>query len=226
MTSINESEISGAKWEILETVAKEPISPKGLAKILGSTQANMSQQLKLLEAYGYVKKKRVDKGPGSRKKNDSRIVYSLSKNLISVTKIHPLNIKKEEIRLTPLNQFLANIMLCDIKEGSEELLELYITRKDLFKDIDVLFYLRTESKEIHLLVVTENLDKFRGDNSTIDLSNGEGGLKLRFWSHTIQDMKKGISKQEKYFVEQMKIAKFLYEKKLNYSTHILEGYDE
>ena len=50
---------SGTKWDILRLIAKEPRNPLELARVLGTSIANISQQLRLLEAAGLVRKEKV-----------------------------------------------------------------------------------------------------------------------------------------------------------------------
>ena len=50
-----ESLFSSTRWEILELLSKEKLSPIELSLKINTTSANISQQLRLLELAGLVK---------------------------------------------------------------------------------------------------------------------------------------------------------------------------
>lgn len=225
MTENTDQYLHGIKWEILQELSKKPSSPRQLGDILGTTIANISQQLKLLEAYGYLKSKRVDKGKGSRKKSNSRIIYSIIRSQTIITQIQPNLVVKEEIKQSHLHNYLIRTMLIDTKEASELLIKFYIDYQDIIDEIDALFYIKTDGNEVHLLVITENLEKFRGKHSHIDVWKEKPG-KIVFWSHNFEEFGDGLKRKEKYFLDQIKKVQLLYEKKPYFATQLMEGSDE
>jgi hypothetical protein len=123
---------------------------------------------------------------------------------------------------------MTNVLLHDLKEEAEALLKFNIDFKELFSEIDSLFYIKTEQNkegvEIHLFVITEALDKFRGPKSKLNIISNEGAtpnIGLRFWSHTLAEVKAGLNAKEQYFLDQTTNVKLLYEKKSNYASQIL-----
>jgi hypothetical protein len=218
----NDSEFAGSKWLILKELSAKPSSPKQLAERLNTTIANMSQQLKLLDAYGYVKKNRVDRGKEGRKNRNSRILFSINKNLILLTSIQPASVTRKEIKPTPENIFFSALMLLEFKEEYLFLSKFYIDNQKLFGLIDALFYLRTEKDDIHLLVLTEDLAEFRETKSKLDVEIGGKIRHIRFWSHTIAEFREGLMRKEKYFIDHKNNAKLLFEKKPNTFHRVLE----
>ena len=71
-----ETLLTGTKWDIIELLAQSKFSPSELAKKLNTTIANISQQLRLLQTAGLIKKKRT----GSGKPGKPRMLFSLSNN--------------------------------------------------------------------------------------------------------------------------------------------------
>ncbi|HLD86585.1 MAG TPA: MarR family transcriptional regulator [Candidatus Nanoarchaeia archaeon] len=71
-----ESFFTDNRWHLLAQLSKGPSSPTQLAQTLNTTIANISQQLKLLEAIGLVKKERVR----NRDKGKPRMLFSLSQD--------------------------------------------------------------------------------------------------------------------------------------------------
>ena len=218
----NNEEFAGSKWLILKELSEKPASPKQLSEKLDTTIANMSQQLKLLEAYGYVKKNRIDKGKGGRKGRISRIVYSIEKNQVILTSIQPNFVMKKELRTTAENQYIVNLLLIDPKECTPFLLKFPLNHEKLFNLIDALFFLRLEKEDIHLLVITENLTEFRNEKSKLEIEYAGKKKNLRFWSHSLPELKEGLQRKEKYFTDQMSVATLLYEKKPNTISKIKE----
>ena len=71
-----ETLLTGTKWEIIELLAKKEFSPTELAEKLNTTIANISQQLRLLQAAGFVKKERV----GTAKPGKPRVLFSIAED--------------------------------------------------------------------------------------------------------------------------------------------------
>ena len=94
----DDSIVQGTKWDILSALAYQELSPKQLAEKTWTTIGNVSQHLKILEAFGYVKKSKKDKGNGSRKNPDTRIKYGLVKSKSLLITIGPEIAMKKEIR--------------------------------------------------------------------------------------------------------------------------------
>ncbi|MGV8161771.1 MAG: helix-turn-helix domain-containing protein [Candidatus Nanoarchaeia archaeon] len=207
----SENEIAGSKWQILKILSKNPQTPKQLAEKLGTTIANMSQQLKLLEAYGFLKKTRADKGPSGRKNKDLRVMYTLVKNKTWVTTIGPGNVKKKEIRMDQSNNFLMNLLLLDLKEETPFVMSFFLTH-NLVEYIDSAYYLDSKGTEIHLLIITKKLEHFRENKSAIKFKYKSEDKTIRFWSHTIPEIKDGLSRKEDYFQTLIAQASPLFEK--------------
>lgn len=218
-----ENELAGSKWQILQALSTSSLSPKQMADKLGTTIANVSQQLRLLEAKGYLKKERTDKGKGARKEKDVRVSYSLVKNRIFLTSIHPLSVERKEIRTNQDNSFYTNVLIQEFKLETNYLFKFYLDHEALFKYIDALFYLKMEGDEINLIVLTEDVSHFRGQKSILDVVVAGKKASIKFWSHTVQEIKEGFGRNEKYFLDLMAKPVLLYEKSPNYAKKQLEG---
>jgi hypothetical protein len=211
MTDEFSDEIAGSKWQILKILSKSPQTPKQLAEKLGTTIANMSQQLKLLEAYGYLKKARADRGPNSRKGKDLRVLYTLVKGKTWLTSVGPGNVKRKELKLTPDTSLMINLLLSDYKEEIPFILNFFMNHS-VVEHIDSAYYLRSDSEEIHILVITKKLDQFREAKSAIKIKHRNGERTIRFWSHTLPEIKDGLVRKEPYFQDLIVQSTPLYEK--------------
>ncbi len=91
-----ETLLTGSKWEIIELLAKEKLSPIELAKRLNTTVANISGQLRLLQTAGLVKKEKT----GSAGAGKPRVLFSLSEDYGFVIVFSKDFAKKKLLRLT------------------------------------------------------------------------------------------------------------------------------
>ncbi len=106
------------KWNILSLLAEDDYSPLQLSEKMNSTISNVSQALKLLEAAGLVKKKKIS----NRDKGKPRILFSLanesayivtmtngfaSKKLVITTTYHKAILKIWSIENTSLHAGLT-----------------------------------------------------------------------------------------------------------------------
>ena len=90
-----ETLLTGSKWDIIESLAKTSSSPLELAKKLNTTIANISQQLRLLQAAGLVKKKRTSEvKPGK-----PRMLFSLADDFCFMIVVSKNFTNKKLIRL-------------------------------------------------------------------------------------------------------------------------------
>jgi DNA-binding transcriptional ArsR family regulator len=100
-----ETLFTASKWEILQHLAAEPLSPLQLAEHSSTSIANISQQLRLLEMAGLVKSERVP----NRDKGQPRILYSLVGDqsfLIAATNDF---VEKKLLRLSAYNKAILRI---------------------------------------------------------------------------------------------------------------------
>ena len=95
-----ETLFTSSKWDIIELLAKKSYSPLELSKKLNTTMANVSQQLRLLEALKFVNKKKIS----NRDKGKPRTLYSLSGDYTYVIAFMPGFAQKKLIKLDSHNK--------------------------------------------------------------------------------------------------------------------------
>lgn len=91
-----ETLLVGTKWDILELISEKPYSPIEIAENLGTTIANVSQQLRLLQTAGIVSKKRT----GTGKPGKPRMLFSLADNFAFIMVMSNGFVKKKLIRVS------------------------------------------------------------------------------------------------------------------------------
>ena len=102
-----ETLLTGTKWDILELLAKDKLSPSELAKRLDTTIANISQQLRLLQTAGLIKKKRT----GSGKPGKPRMIFSLSNNYAFVIVFTDGFAEKKLVKISDKEKFVLKQMI-------------------------------------------------------------------------------------------------------------------
>ena len=102
-----ETLFTSTKWEIIEALSVKSHSPLELSKKLNTTMANISQQLRLLEALDLVKKKKVS----NRDKGKPRTLYSLSADYAYIILFAQGVAQKKLIQLAPSTKTIVRGLL-------------------------------------------------------------------------------------------------------------------
>lgn len=97
--------LSGTKWDIVSSLAKQPKSPMELAKELRTSTANISMQIRLLEVAQLVAKKRIP----NAKAGEPRLSYYLTQNLLFVHGASPQVQMRQAISLNSEKEIILNI---------------------------------------------------------------------------------------------------------------------
>ena len=143
---------TASKWEILKLITAAKRSPLELAQILHTSIANVSQQLKVLEKGGLIKKERL----GNARKGLPRLLYSLAEEcsyLIAASKDFT---EKKLVPLSTFNKIILRIWFLDKPEYHYFLEKAFWSLEPYWKDIQGLFldqYLTED--DLHLVVVAK-----------------------------------------------------------------------
>lgn len=87
---------SDTKWRIIEEVSKSEKSLDSLAKTLKTSSANISQQLRILELLGIIKKEKT----GTVFKGKPRVMFSLKEDIAYIILASKDKTAKKLVRLT------------------------------------------------------------------------------------------------------------------------------
>ncbi len=102
-----DSFLTSPRWEILVIIAEKPSSPVEIAEKLNTTVSYISQQLKLLDAAGIVKKEKT----GAVERGKPRALFSIS---------------EEFAYLTLLSEGLANKNLLKLDYHHKDILKIWM----------------------------------------------------------------------------------------------------
>ncbi|MBU0667266.1 MAG: ArsR family transcriptional regulator [Nanoarchaeota archaeon] len=175
-----ETLFTGSKWDILQLLEENELSPIELADKSGTSMANISQQLRFLEMAGLVTSKRIS----NRDKGQPRILYSLSGDhsfLIAVSKGF---VEKKLFELTEYQKMTLKIWFYE-KSETHIFIEQAITK---------------------ILPYLEKIDLIAIDRNSSDLSLILVGYSHKVSQEQIKDLQ-GTSKTVKFVTKTEESAK-------------------
>lgn len=187
--------ITGTRWEILKALSKKKMISSELARHTKTTLPNISQNIRLLEAYGYVTKTK------QKTKSKPSDLYELKKEFAQVTICGFGSAEKTFFNPDIIQTGILNSLF--LKNDQKWIIQLLFNKKflELCKSIA---YIESNDKEIHLLIVSEKIDEFRKEFSHIKLELDKEKRKIACWSHTKEEAINGLNNKEKYFLDLFK----------------------
>ena len=135
-----DSFLASPRWEILNMITDNPSSPMEISEQIGTTMSFISQQLKLLEAAGLVKKEKT----GAVDKGKPRSIFSVS---------------QESVYLIPLAKNFSEKKLVALSPEKKIVLKIWETSNSKFHPIlENFFWTKLQSKldkikSIHIKVI-------------------------------------------------------------------------
>lgn len=137
------------RWNILRAISNEPQSPIQLSLILNTTMANISQQLKLLEAMNLVKKEKIR----NRDKGKPRTLFSLNGEYALLVPTTRHFAQKKLVQVTPHQKTIMRIWF--LSEELQHLAEaIYWKLHERLSD----FALAADEGENKLYIITDHKD--------------------------------------------------------------------
>ncbi len=149
-----ESMFSGGKWQLIELLSRKELSPLQLSEILGTSVANVSQQLKLLDLLGLLSTVKVP----NREKGKPRTLYSLSNDYVYVISVLKNYAGKHLIKASPIHSAMARIMCIPETELHYPLMKLFWRLEPSFEYIKALYF---DKSKATMFVVSENQSKLK-----------------------------------------------------------------
>ncbi len=191
--------LTDTKWNLITELARKNQTPTDLAKKANTSLANITQQLKLLEAYGLVKKKRrINSNEPGKPKTE----YSIGKEIIHLTYINQDNTEKKELDLDIIQKAIINLWLNIKKEDIYFIEKCFILNEELLKKCQAVALVKTTPEQIELLMITHDVHHIREKYSNLIITNLEDKKrKIVFWTHSIEEIETGLKHNEKYFLD-------------------------
>ena len=205
--------LTDSRWAIIKELSKKELSPSEIAKKTHTSVANISQQIRLLEAYGIVKKKRKI---SDNKSGKPRTTYGIAKDIVETTIISPTQCERKNFDLNFLQKAILNSWAY-LKQGNDDFfLRFIVPTDDIINKCLAIGLVKENGESFELLLLTkeEHLKEIRDKYSNQEISNSEGEKKkIRCWTHTTDEIETGLKVNEHHFVELTKDIKPLMDKK-------------
>jgi hypothetical protein len=139
------------KWNILKLLSGTPLSPLQPSEKRGTTIANISAQLKLLEVANFVKKERT----GSAKAGKPRYLFSLTKDYAFITSVANNLAFKELLAVQPHQKTTLAIWTLQKQYHAPLTKFLYLHEELLNKDV----YISTDGSSATMHIISEKKKK-------------------------------------------------------------------
>ena len=202
--------LTKSKWSILKELAKGEKSAVEIAKKTSQSIANVTQQLKLLEAYNLVKKSKQEQ---KKKAGKPKTPYVLSQEIVVASMLKPGLAEKKSLKLKEADDCQKSLMNIFFTLNSSDMYPLtkFICNTDMIKKADTLAYLKSDDKEIEIMIITDHVKEVRENYSNISIAGLEGKTKkIISWSHNMKEVEDGLERKEAYFVNLIKNSKEIF----------------
>lgn len=200
---------SSSKWQILSELSKGPKSPLELANIFKTSVANISQQVRLMEAAGVVGKTKVS----NFEKGKPRMQYYIKEEILYILRLGKNFASKQTLKKDPLTTYILNTISIIGKKDQFFLLKFFFDNTDILMDASICVFKNTE-KSIELFIITEKIDEARKRISNIEIKNASGNAKkIISWSHNTFEVEQGIKNNDPHFLNLIRESTILFDEK-------------
>jgi DNA-binding transcriptional regulator GbsR (MarR family) len=194
------------RWNILKLLSSDELSPLQLAQKSNTTIANISQQLRLLEAATLVKKVKIR----NRDKGKPRTVFSLSNDHMYIVSTMSNLADKKLIAVTPYHKILLNILFVEDKEVHYYLSKLYWELEKYLDTIKAVIYI-SNGDEIKIAIITDKIKELEKKISVISIEKPNSQSKaVKLYFALKADLIKGLKAKKGLFSEKAKLH-FIYD---------------
>lgn len=182
-------------------MAKRPQSTSELAERLGTSQANVSQQLKQLELAGFVARRRA-RGKGKHYE------YLIPEERMHLTYLGPRTALRKLMDGSDMERFIAGLQL---HPHNIALMTFVLGHPELIRGMRAMGVLDRSSPE--LFVIADSVDDIRREHANITLDTLEGQARLVLWSHTMAEVEQGLDRGDQYFYDALAQIGLMYDPK-------------
>ncbi len=206
-----------SKWKIISEIANSPCSPTDLALKTGTTVANISSQLKLLEALDFISQEKLS----NIGKGEPRKLYSIKKEFAYLIISTRSAVGKKMIRLDEKTIPFFSVWLLPDQSVQQILIKFYLEYEGLLSDAVSLGYLGIKDNELELLLIHETPQNAYFLNER-NITRLEKTYKLKVHINTKEEFNRGLKNNEPYFTSSLKKVFLLLDKE-DYQTKLKKG---
>ncbi|MBN1503220.1 winged helix-turn-helix transcriptional regulator [Candidatus Woesearchaeota archaeon] len=185
-----------SRWKLLNELSDKPLSPTELSKKIGSTIANVSTQLRLLEALDFITKSREK----SYSVGKPAVLYSLKKEFAYLTIVSNSLVGKRLIKLDYFHNIVLNIWFINDYKVHYYLQKFFFQFEHILTGCDAFGYLDMNPTELEILILCSNPNEHQNLFADARIEKqGEEAKKIKASIHSIEDIKRGLENRDKYF---------------------------
>jgi len=153
-----------SKWKILELIAEKPSSPTEIALMLKTSVSYVSQQLKLLEAAGFIVREKT----GIIDKEKPRYLYSLANEIFHLAALAKGWSSKKLFHLTDYHKIILKIWLLENSLIHYHVEKLFWLIEYKIDEIEGIFFRNKDKNELIFVseskLVKNKIDSFLKQN--------------------------------------------------------------
>jgi hypothetical protein len=210
--------LTKGRWSILKELAKGEKSAAEIARKTNQSIANITQQLVVLEAYGLVRKAKLEHEKQKQAKpGKPKTPYALNQEIFAFSFLKPGMAEKSVIKLKETDLFPKFVLNAyfTLKEEDHYPIVKYVCESEILKKADCIAFLKSNEKEIELFIITDQqLHDFREKYSNVHINCLDGKTKkIISWSHNKKEVEEGLAARDDYFVNLAKNSKELVDRK-------------
>lgn len=194
------------KWIILKEIAQAPQSPSDLALKLNTSLSNITQQLKLLEAYKLVRKEKSEKKQAGK----PRTIYHINTEVAYATILMENKAERKIFPIDNNNRMFFNIVFSLNPDDLIYILKFTFKYDDVLKKCKAIGFLKSTKDSIELFLITDHLEEIRSKFSNIFIEDqNEKTKKIINWSHNEFEINEGLNRKDKYYMDMLKNVQIL-----------------
>lgn len=197
--------VSGTQWKLINGLTRTH-RMDGLADEAGTSVPNTSRHLQLLEAKGYVSKRRAaSEGAGKPANRYSLDCDRAFGGVMSDELTH-----KTELSLdTPFAAALwKTLLVC--KPEDFYYVSSFLTG-DILEHVDALAYLRRSPAKIEFFALTGSVGEVREEYSNVRVEQGGEEKEIVCWTHNKEEVGDGLERDDDYYEDLVGDATVLYD---------------
>lgn len=200
--------LSNSRWQILKELADKEQSALDLSLVLDTSVSNMTQQLKLLEAYNIVSKKKSNE----KQVGKPKIIYEIKDEFAYTVLLKKTCAERRLFKLEGFNGFLFNLMFNTGTDDSFFILKFMLKNEDVLKKCKAFGFIKSTKDSVELFILTENVDEIRAKFSNLFIEDLNGKTKkIINWTHNEWEINDGLGRKDKYFLDMLWNVRIIYD---------------
>jgi DNA-binding MarR family transcriptional regulator len=209
MQEISQEMLTNNKWQLLKEIAEQNQSPTELAEKTGTSISNVTQQLKLLEAYNIIRK---EKDTEKNTIGKPKTIYSLNHEFVYATMLKHGRAEKKHFKIDGFTKTLFNILFLINTDDIFFMIKFMIQHEDLVKKCKAVGILRSGKDSIELFLITDHVDEIRGKFSNMFIEDLNGHTKkIINWTHNDYEIIDGLNKKDRYYLDMLRNSQTVYD---------------